>query len=81
MDISLLLKPILLGSGIRDLRIRFDSEQLAVIATGTQHNQAFEFRQSFTELEALINGPGPATEQREAGGVLPDNGPRGDRPS
>lgn len=81
MDISLLLKPILLINGIHDFRIRFDTEQRVVIATGTQYGQAFEYRQSFEELEALINGPGPATEQTEAGGVLPDIGPGGVRPS
>lgn len=68
MDITLLLKPILLMSGIHDFRIRFDTEQRVVIATGTQCGQAFEYRQSFQELEALINGQGPTTEEREAGG-------------
>ncbi len=81
MDISLLLKPMLLINGVHDLRIRFDSEQRAIIATGTQYGQAFEYRQSFEDLEALINGPGPTTEAREAGGVLPDIRPGGDRPT
>ena len=81
MGIGMLLKPMLLINGVHDLRIRFDSEQRVIIATGTQHGQAFEYRQSFEELEALINGPEPTTEDKEGGGLLPDNGPGGDRPS
>ncbi len=81
MDISLLLKPMLLINGIHDLRIRFDPTERMIIVTGTQYGQPFDYRQSFEDLEALINGPGPTTEAREAGGVLPDIGPGGDRPS
>ena len=81
MDINILLKPLLLMNGIRDLRIRFDIELLAVIATGTQYNQPFEYRQSFAEIEAVINGPGKGTAGQEAGGLLPDTGRTGDRPA
>ncbi len=80
MDITILLKPLLLMNGIRDLRIRFDLEQRAIIAKGSQNNQPFEYRQSFEELEAVINGPGQGTAGQEAGGV-PDTGRSGDRPT
>lgn len=81
MDINLLLKPMLLLSGIKDLRIRFDPDERMVIATGTQNGQAFEYSQSFEDLEALINGPDCTTQDREAGGVLPDSRAGGDRPT
>ncbi len=79
MGIGMLLKPMLLINGVHELRIRFDSEQRVIVATGTQYGQAFEYRQSFEELEALINGPGPTAEEREAGGVLPEHRTGGDR--
>ena len=81
MGIEALIKPLLAMQGFHKLRIRLDGSRRIIFITGKQNGQPVNLEQSFEELEALINGPGPTTEEREAGGVLPNIGPGGDRPT
>lgn len=81
MGIETLIKPLLAMQGFHKLRVRLDGSQRIVRITGEQYGQPINFELSFEELEALINGPGSTTEEREAGGVVPNTGPGGHRPT
>ncbi len=70
MDMGMLIKPMLLLSGVQDLRIKFDIEQAAVISTGTKAGQPFEISHPFQAIEQMINGPAATPGGQAAAGGL-----------